>query len=559
MSYSAGDVIWTLFGVVLVFFMQAGFAMVETGFTRAKNAGNIAMKNLMDYVLGSLCFWFIGFGIMMGKSHGGIIGSLDLFSRGDYSTNLPSFVVMIFYTVFCATSATIVSGAMAGRTKFVAYVIYSIAISAFVFPISAHWIWNPEGWLYQLGFHDFAGSTAVHFVGGMSALIGAKQLGARIGKYTKSGKSVAIPGQSITIGALGVFILWFGWFGFNAGSTQSISGDETLIRIGSIFVTTNLSAAAAAATAMFITWIRYGKPDITMTLNGVLAGLVAITAGCDQVSPVGSVVIGAAAGFAVVYGIEIIDNKFKIDDPVGAVSVHGLCGLLGTVMTGLLSTTHGAFYVKGGWNFFGIQLLGVAVVGIYVVAAMTLVFKLINMTVGLRVSEETELAGLDIKEHGLVNGYGDFMSKGNVDIGAVSSYETPIAEFDVSDNDIDPSNYKADGKIRKVVVIMNQNKFEALKSALDRIDITGMTVTYVSGCGIQKGSTEYYRGSTYESHLLPKVKVEIVISTVPLDLLIDTIKKTIFTGKIGDGKIFIYEVANVIKVRTNEEGRAALE
>lgn len=555
--YSAGDIIWTLLGAVLVFFMQAGFAMVETGFTRAKNAGNIVMKNLMDYVLGSLSFWIIGFGILMGKSKGGIIGSFDLFVRNDYSTHLPTYVILIFYTVFCATSATIVSGAMAGRTKFIAYVIYSVVISAVVFPISAHWIWNSEGWLAKLGFHDFAGSTTVHFVGGLTALIGAKMLGARIGKYSKDGKSHAIPGHSITLGALGVFILWFGWFGFNGGSTMSVTGDDTLFKIGSIFVATNLSAAASAVTAMVITWVRYGKPDISMTLNGVLAGLVAITAGCDQVSTIGAAVIGIVAGFVVVYGIEIIDNVFKVDDPVGAVSVHGLCGAVGTILTGLFSTTQGAFYVKGGMHFFGIQVLGVAVVGIYIAVVMTIVFKLIDVTVGLRVPAETEIAGLDIKEHGLMNGYADFMmTKGGM---GVESFERPVAEIDGPEDEIDTSKYKADGKIRKVVVVMNQNRFEALKEALDKIDITGMTVTYVSGCGIQKGATEYYRGSQYESHLLPKVKVEIVISTVPLDLLIDTIKKSIFTGKIGDGKIFVYDVANVIKVRTNEEGRAALE
>lgn len=554
--YSAGDIIWTMLGAILVFFMQAGFAMVETGFTRAKNSGNIVMKNLMDYVLGTLSFWVIGFGIFMGRSHGGIIGSLDLFVRGDYSTHLPTFVILFFYTVFCATAATIVSGAMAGRTKFIAYVIYSIVISAVVFPISAHWIWNSDGWLSRLGFHDFAGSTTVHFVGGLTALIGAKMLGARIGKYGKNGKSNAIPGHSITLGALGVFILWLGWFGFNGGSTMSVAGDDTIIKIGSIFVATNLSAAASAATAMAITWIRYGKPDITMTLNGVLAGLVAITAGCDQVSPAGAAIIGIFAGFIVVYGIEIIDNVFKIDDPVGAASVHGLCGAAGTILTGLFSTTQGAFYVKGGLHFFGIQVLGVVSVGIYITIVMTLVFKLIDKTVGLRVDAETETVGLDIKEHGLANGYADFMlSKGSIG----TAIESPVVEISGPEEDIDFSKYKADGKIRKVVVVMSQNRFEPLKAALDQIDITGMTVTYVSGCGIQKGATEYYRGAKYESHLLPKVKVEIVISTVPLDLLIDTIKKSIFTGKIGDGKIFVYDVANVIKVRTNEEGRAALE
>ncbi|WP_310604045.1 ammonium transporter, partial [Anaerosporobacter sp.] len=438
--------------------------------------------------------------------------------------------------------------------KFIAYVIYSIVISAVVYPISGHWIWNTSGWLHKLGFHDFAGGTAVHLVGGLSALIGAKLVGARIGKYSKNGKSHAIPGHNITLGALGIFILWFGWFGFNGSSTLSITGDAAIIKVGGILVATNLSAAAAATMAMVITWVRYGKADISMTLNGALAGLVAITAGSDQVSPIGAVIIGIIAGFVVVFGIEIIDNKFKIDDPVGAFSVHGLCGALGTILTGLLSVEKGAFYVKGGIKFFGTQCLGVVTIGIYVIIVMNIVFRIIDKVVGLRVATDVEIAGLDLKEHGLVSGYVDVVNtKGDV-------FERPVAEVDVADNiEIDASQYKADGKIRKVVVIMNQNRFESLKEALDKIDITGMTVSNVSGCGIQKGSTEYYRGSEFESHLLPKVKVEIVISTVPLGLLVETIKRAIYTGKIGDGKIFVYDVENVIKVRTNEEGRAALE
>ncbi|MFV0399171.1 MAG: ammonium transporter [Oscillospiraceae bacterium] len=555
--YSSVDTIWVLLGAAMVFLMQAGFAMVETGFTRAKNAGNIIMKNLMDFALGSLVFWFIGFGLMHGTSIGGIIGVPDLFIRGDYGASYPSSAFIIFQTVFCATAATIVSGAMAERTKFSAYCIYSIVISMLVYPISGHWIWG-GGWLSQLGFHDFAGSTAVHMVGGISALIGAKILGPRIGKYSRKGKSRAIPGHSLTLGALGVFILWFCWFGFNGSSTLSMTGDDTIRSVGNIFVTTNLAAVAAATVTMIITWIRYKKPDVSMTLNGALAGLVAITAGCDAVSPVGAAIIGGIAGVAVVFGIEFVDKVLKIDDPVGAIGVHGICGALGTVLTGLFAVDGGLFY-GGGWRYIGIQLLGVAAIIAWVAVTMTIVFNVIKRTIGLRVSEAEEVAGLDIVEHGLASSYADFMPAVVLDTSAspVSLEQAIPVEHSVSASvQTHPSGYE---KMTKLSVVFKQSKFEEFKMAMNTIGVTGMTLTNVLGCGMQKGAGEYYRGVPVEVTLLPKVKVEIVVCKVPVDIVINTIKKVLYTGHIGDGKIFVYDVEDVVKVRTGETGYAALQ
>ena len=404
--YSALDTIWTLLGAALVFFMQAGFAMVETGFTRAKNAGNIIMKNLMDFAIGSVVFWFIGFGLMFGGDSP-LVGGLDLFIRGDYSSSIPTFAFVIFQTVFCATAATIVSGAMAERTKFSSYCLYSLIISAVIYPISGHWIWG-GGFLSKLGFHDFAGSTAVHMVGGIAALIGASILGPRIGKYSKDGKAHAIPGHSLTLGALGVFILWFAWFGFNGCSTVSMTGDESILAASKIFVTTNIAAATATCAVLIITWIRYKKPDVSMTLNGSLAGLVAITAGCDLVTPAGAFFIGLFAGFTVVFAVEFIEKKLKVDDPVGAISVHGVCGALGTILTGFFAVDGGLFYGDG-FKFLGIQLLGVICVIAWVTVTMIIVFNVIKKTVGLRVSAEEEIEGLDKKEHGLESSYADFM------------------------------------------------------------------------------------------------------------------------------------------------------
>lgn len=560
--YSALDTIWTLLGAALVFFMQAGFAMVETGFTRAKNAGNIIMKNLMDFAIGTVVFWFIGFGLMFGGDSP-LVGGLDLFIRGDYSSSIPTFAFVIFQTVFCATAATIVSGAMAERTKFSSYCLYSLIISAVIYPISGHWIWG-GGFLSKLGFHDFAGSTAVHMVGGIAALIGASILGPRIGKYSKDGKAHAIPGHSLTLGALGVFILWFAWFGFNGCSTVSMTGDESILAASKIFVTTNIAAATATCAVLIITWIRYKKPDVSMTLNGSLAGLVAITAGCDLVTPAGAFFIGLFAGFTVVFAVEFIEKKLKVDDPVGAISVHGVCGALGTILTGFFAVDGGLFYGDG-FKFLGIQLLGVICVMAWVTVTMIIVFNVIKKTVGLRVSAEEEIEGLDKKEHGLESSYADFMPM-NPSLAGISysqSSATPPSSHIDDSTDTIPVIYntsKTDAKFTKVVILTKQDRFERLKSALDNLGITGMTVTNVLGYGMQKGATEYYRGVALdEVTLLPQLKVEIVVCKIPVDTLVKVVKKSLYTGKIGDGKIFIEDIENVIKIRTNEEGYDALQ
>ena len=552
---------WILLGAALVFFMQAGFAMVETGFTRAKNAGNIIMKNLMDFSLGTPIFWLFGFGIMFGGS-GALIGGLDLFTNanGDWAT-------LIFQTVFCATAATIVSGAMAERTKFSAYCVYSMIISAFVYPISGHWIWG-GGWLQSMGFHDFAGSTAVHMVGGLAALIGAKILGPRIGKYAKDGSARAIPGHSLTLGALGVFILWFCWFGFNGCSTVALTDGaaETAARV---FVTTNLAAAVATVTVMCITWIRYKKPDVSMTLNGSLAGLVAITAGCDMVTPMGAAAIGILSGFAVVFGIEFVDQKLKIDDPVGAVGVHCINGALGTILTGVFAVYEGneitnlGLLYGGGFSFLGIQILGVAAVIVWVAVTMTIVFQIIKHTMGLRVTPEEEIMGLDKPEHGLSSAYADFMPIPSV-LGTRAGEANAVANMvpAPASEAVPVARVTTDGapaSIHKVVIITNQSRFEILKNAMNEIGVSGMTVIHASGCGMQKGAPEYYRGVPVEATLLPKLKLEIVVSAIPVETVVEAARKALYTGHIGDGKIFVYDVADVIKVRTGESGFDALQ
>ena len=543
----SADTIWIAICTVLVFFMQTGFAMLETGFTRKKNSCNVIMKNIMDFAVGSIFYWILGFGIMFGATTG-VVGVIDLFSNGDYSAasqTIPQPVFMAWQLVFCATSATIVSGAMAERTAFKSYLIYSAVMSAVVYPISGCWIWNADGWLAQLGFHDFAGGTAVHLLGGSAAFAGAAVLGARIGKYDKKKKSRAILGQNIPLAALGAFILWVSWFGFNGGSVVTSESGFDLAAIGSVFMNTILSSSACAVSAMIITWVRYGKSDITMTLNGIVAG-------ADQLPHYAALLVGVGAAFVMIYGIEFIDHICKVDDPVGAISVHGLCGAFGTIMTGVFSVEKGVIYT-GRFNFLGVQLLGVLSVAVYGLAAMTLLFVILKHTVGIRVSEKAEIMGLDRSEHGWQGIVTDDLISDLSDGNAKS-----VTQIDLS-KPIDRSAYKADGKIRKVVILMNSSKFESLKDALDEIDITGMTVTNVNGCGIQKGSTDYYRGSEAKSHLLPKIKVEIVISTVPLGLLVDTVKRVLYSGNIGDGKIFVYEVENVIKIRTDEEGKMALE
>ena len=549
-KYVSADTIWVLIGAFLVFSMQPGFAMVETGFTRAKNAANIVMKNVMDMCLGSIVFWILGFGLMFGTSIGGFVGTPDFFVSGDYGAAYPSSAYFIFQTMFCATAATIVSGAMAERTNFLVYCIYSLIISALVYPISGHWIWG-GGWLSQMGFHDFAGSAAVHMVGGVAALIGARMIGPRIGKYNEDGTVNAIPGHSIPLGALGVFLLWFGWFGFNGASTVCATGDEALIAMGDIFITTNMAAAAGATATMIYTWVRYGKPDVSMTLNGVLAGLVAITAGCDVVSPVGALVIGLLAGVLVVAAVEFFDQKLKIDDPVGAISVHGVCGAFGTIMTGFFSTKDGLLYGAGA-DFLKIQLLGVVCVAVYVAVVMTEIFGLLDKLIGLRVSEAEEIKGLDMEEHGLLSSYADFMPTVE-EIPTVTNYVAPSAVTAA------PAQPVGEHKLTKVCIITSQNRFEALKTALDKLGITGMTVTKVLGYGIQKGQSEMYRGAEIAAHLLPKVKVEMVVSAIPVADVVNTAKAVLYTGKYGDGKIFIYNVDDVVKIRTGETGFDALQ
>ena len=564
------DIGWILLGAALVFFMQAGFAMVETGLTRAKNAGNIVMKNLMDFCIGTPIYWFIGFGIMFGGT-GALFGEIDLFclKQDDYA-------MMIFQTVFCATSATIVSGAMAERTKFSSYCIYSALISLLVYPISGHWVWG-GGWLQSMGFHDFAGSTAVHMVGGVAAFIGAAILGPRIGKYDKDGKPNAILGHSMTLAALGVFILWFCWFGFNGCSTVALSG-EGAVNAARIFYTTNLAAAMATVTVLIITWVRYKKPDVSITLNGSLAGLVAITAGCDTVTPVGAALIGFLAGFAVVFGIEFVDQKLKVDDPVGAVGVHGICGCLGTILTGLLAYYDfgngeklGLFY-GGGIHFLGLQILGVVVVIAWVAVTMTIIFTVLKKTIGLRASVTEEVEGLDIHEHGLASAYADFALTSSINNFSGSALTAEPAVFPaapstkhVSEDEAVPVQLRSgapvasDTHLTKITIIAKQSKFDDLKSALNNIGVTGMTVTNVLGCGIQKGKAEYYRGVQMDMNLLPKIQVDVVVSKVAPEKVIQAAKKALYTGHIGDGKIFVYNVQNVIKVRTGEEGFDALQ
>ena len=566
--YSSVNTIWVLFGAALVFFMQAGFSMCEAGFTRAKNTGNILMKNLMDFCIGTPAFWLVGFGLMFG-SGSGIIGSFDPLIRGDYSQVLPSGVPLwafaIFQTVFCATSATIVSGAMAERTKFSAYCIYSAAISLLIYPISGHWIWG-GGWLSQMGFHDFAGSTAVHMVGGICALIGAKILGPRIGKYDKNGKPQAILGHNLTFAALGVFILWFCWFGFNGASTVGMDSDALVETAGRVFFNTNKAAAVACCVTLIFTWIRYKKPDVSMTYNAALAGLVGITAGCDAVDAVGAAVIGIVCGVLIVLAVEFFDKVAKIDDPVGAISVHCVCGATGTILTGLFATgvtTEAGMFYGGGVHFLGIQVLGVLSVAVYVTVIITIVFLAIKYTIGLRADAEDEIAGLDVSEHGLLTAYAGFSMLPDT-ISEDVDANTVFAVGDVPEAEAIPVKKvpafeEGTPKFTKVEIVCKESRLEPLKAAMMNLGITGMTVSHVLGCGVQKGKPEYYRGVQVEANLLPKIQVEIVVSKVPVRSVIETAKKVLYTGHIGDGKIFVYDVENVVKIRTGEEGFDALQ
>ena len=561
--------VWFLIGAALVFFMQAGFAMVETGFTRAKNAGNIIMKNLMDFCIGTVVFVLLGFSLMMAEDYVlGIFGVPNLEILTDFGAflkggNAPSFV---FNLVFCATAATIVSGSMAERTKFVSYCIYSGVISLFVYPIEAGWVWNSQGWLAQLGFHDFAGSAAIHSVGGITALIGAIMVGPRLGKYVKDKagkvkKVNAIPGHSITLGALGCFILWFGWYGFNGAAAWD--GNS----LASIFVTTTIAPAVATCTTMLYTWFKNGKPDVSMCLNGSLAGLVGVTAGCDAVDALGSAIIGIVSGILVVVVVEVLDLKLHIDDPVGAVGVHLANGVWGTLAVGLLANPdapaglEGLFYT-GSFKLLGIQTLGIIAILAWTAVTMTLTFFIIKKTVGLRVSKEEEIKGLDSTEHGLASAYADFLpTVESLDYGYEEAVnvtgDVPVAEA-ITVKKM-PTFDDGTPKLTKVEIICKESRFEALKAAMMDIGITGMTVSHVLGCGAQKGKPEYYRGVQVEANLLPKIQVDIVVSKVPVRSVIETAKKVLYTGHIGDGKIFVYDVENVVKVRTGEEGYDALQ
>ena len=580
--------VWFLIGAALVFWMQAGFAMVESGFARAKNAGNILMKNLMDFCIGCCVFILIGFGLMLGEDLCGFIGKPGF----DIMTSYQDFdwSNFVFNLVFCATTATIVSGAMAERTKFLSYCVYSGIISALVYPIEAHWIWG-GGWLAQLGFHDFAGSCAIHMVGGISAIIGAKMVGPRIGKFEKDkdGKVTkvnAFPGHNIVIGALGVFILWFGWYGFNGAACTSKE------QLASVFLTTTVAPSIATVVCMIFTWIKYGKPDVSMCLNASLAGLVAITAPCDVTDAFGAVIIGAVAGLLVVFGVWFLDFKLHIDDPVGAVAVHMMNGIWGTIATGLFATTtapgndsvSGLFY-GGGLHQLGLQLLGFATVAAWTVVTMIIVFSIIKAIFGLRVSEEEEIEGLDSTEHGLASAYSGFSiidmsnagmfenentslgkeafentSLGNKDYDSASEAEknasVPVVN---ASSDMANAGIIADTGINKVVIITKLSRYDKIKKALNNLGVTGITVTQVSGCGIQKGAGERYRGVEMDVTLLPKIKLEVVVSKIPVDSVIETAKKTLYTGKIGDGKIFVYPVSRVVKIRTGEENFDALQ
>lgn len=573
--YSATDVIWVLIGAILVFFMQAGFALCEAGLTRAKNTGNILMKNMMDFCIGTPCYWLVGFGVMFAGG-GALIGGFDPLIRGSYDFGtLPTWCYAIFQTVFCATAATIVSGSMAERTNFKAYCIYSAAISLIVYPISGHWIWG-GGWLASLNFHDFAGSTCVHMVGGLIACLGAALLGPRIGKYDKNGKARAIPGHNMTAVALGVFILWFCWFGFNGGSTVAMTADADMELASLVMFNTNLAAAVATVVAMIFTWIRYGKPDVSMTFNAALAGLVAITAPCDCVTPVGAFFIGLIAGFLVVLSVEFFDNIVKIDDPVGAVSVHMVNGMWGTLAVGLFSNggdgvAPGLFY-GGGFGQLGVQALGIVSVSAYVLIIMFIVFKIIDKTIGLRVPAQVEIDGLDIHEHGLASAYSGFAINDmtgmdmdvneNTDLGEDDYEKASAAQVDAAVKVVNKKTVVDgvyDTGMHKVSIICRLSKFDALKTALNELGVTGITMTQVMGCGIQKGAGEKYRGVELDANLIPKVKVEVVVSKIPVDSVIEAAKKSLYTGHIGDGKIFVYNVTKVVKVRTGEEDFAALQ
>ncbi|MBR1614232.1 MAG: ammonium transporter [Treponema sp.] len=565
--------VWFLIGAALVFWMQAGFAMVEAGFTRAKNTGNIIMKNLMDFCIGTVMWFLIGASFMLsytdpatGEVSQGVWAVLGKpgfsvfsdFAHFDYSG-------FVFNLVFCATTATIVSGAMAERTKFSTYCLYSAIISGIIYPIEAHWTWG-GGFLAQWGFHDYAGSNCIHMVGGICALIGAAMLGPRLGKFSrdKDGKVTrvhAFPGSNIAMGALGCFILWFGWYGFNGAAATDVP------TLGSVFLTTTVAPAVATVTCLVFTWVKWGKPDVSMCLNAALAGLVAITAPCDVTDCAGAAIIGLVAGLLVIFGIWLLDNVLHVDDPVGAVGVHMMNGIWGTVAVGLFATdsapgfalagiNEGLFY-GGGFLQLGKQLGGMGVTILWTVVTITIVFFILKKTIGLRVSAEEEIIGLDKLEHGLDSSYAGF---------AINYSEEEIEEAKEahvtlpSESAIPVVKAATNGKaMKEVVIITRRTKFDALKKAMNKIGVTGMTVSNVMGCGVQKGADEYYRGVPVEINVLPKIRVDIVVSEVPVDTVIEAARSALYTGHIGDGKIFVHDVENAVKVRTGESGYDALQ
>ena len=576
----AVDTLWVVLAAVLVFFMNLGFAAVESGFARSKNTVNILSKNFIVFAVSSLGFMLLGWGLMFGGDNP-VVGTQQLFILGKsnldfYNDTLTSTVPFwgkfFFQLVFCGTAATIVSGAVAERIKYLSFIVFSFVLTLVIYPIVGHWIWG-GGWLASLGFLDFAGDTVVHSVGGWAALAGAIILGPRYGKYDKKGKPKAIPGHNMSLAVIGLFVLWLGWFGFNPGSTMSFQNPGD---VAHILVTTNTAAIAAVLTATATSWIFIGKPDLGMTINGCLAGLVGITGSCAYVSVTSSLIIGAIAGVIVVFAVLFFD-RVKVDDPVGATSVHLVCGVFGTLCVGLfaqegatsLSTVNGLFF-GGGLSLLGAETIGVIAVGGFVFVSSYLVWLIIKKTLGLRVSLKEEIDGLDIGEHGN-SAYPDFalvapiMASENGKTDGIIEI-VPIDEPSPSSGMVSPeiaipvvNRSRPGAKMTQVTIITNQDKFTQLQTDLDNLGITGLTVTNVLGYGLQKGHTEYFRGAPVKTRLLPKVKVDIVISKIPTQTLVDAVKKSLYTGNMGDGKIFVYDVENVIRVRTGEEGYDALQ
>lgn len=548
--YSAMDSMWVFWAITLIFIMQPGFAMLEAGFARAKNTANIVLKNVVDFLVACIVFFAIGYSLMyLGDNP--VIGKLQLFStESNRDLSIPDMEFVLFQLVFCGTAATIVSGAMAERVKFSAYCIFSIFMSGLIYPVSGHWVWG-NGFLHDLGFHDFAGGAVVHTVGGVAAFLGAAVLGPRIGKYTKDGYSNAVQGHNMVFSALGIFLLWFGWFGFNLGSTLSITGDDMISKAAGIMLNTIVAGAASGLTVLVLSWFRYHKPDVSMSLNGVIGGLVAITAGCDSMSAAGAFVTGVLAAFVIVFSVEIVDIFFHVDDPVGASSVHAACGILGVVLTGLFSKEEGLLYGHGA-ALLKVQIMGIFVIVLWVAVASFLILWIMKKTMGIRISREAELIGLDRSEHGYI-GANPFISAG------VGSDEQNLEQIGKIAEEIEEQGYQSDHKVRNVVIITREDKLNDLKAALNKVGISGITVSNVLGCGVQKGhAADFYRGVENEVELLPKVRVEVVISSVPLESVLLAAKKVLKTGNVGDGKIFVYSVDHVIRIRTEEEGEEAL-